>query len=344
MAAWQRIGKVRRVEYSISFPASLAAVEQARRAEALGFSAIGFFDSPALEADVWITIANAVQATRRIEVGTEVLVPQLRHPMAQAAAIATIEQLAPGRLYVGVGTGFTGRKAMGQRALSWASMARFLSEVRGLLAGEDVMIDGEVTRMLHPPGFAPARPVRVPFLVAANGPKGVAVALEFGDGLIFGGPPAAAPEGFAVLQLGLGGILLDPGEAATSPRALERAKMILALQYHLAYDGYHNPPLAVETLPGGAEWLAMIEEFPAETRHLHVHDRHMVELSAHDRAFVERYPGAVAEIAAAAAMTSDRLRETAQALAGRGATRISCGVAFADWERDMERYAAALSL
>jgi hypothetical protein len=88
----------------------------------------------------------------------------------------------------------------------------------------------------------------------------------------------------------------------------------------------------------------MIEAFPPETRHLHVHDRHMVELSAHDRAFVERHPDAVAEIAAAAAMTSDQLCEAAQALAARGATRISCGVAFADWERDMERYAAVLAL
>lgn len=332
------------MEYSVSFPASFAAVEQARRAEALGFSAIGFFDSPALAADVWITIANAVQATSRIMVGAEILVPQLRHPMAQASAIATIEQFAPGRLYVGVGTGFTGRKAMGRPALSWASMARFLGEVRGLLAGEDVVIDGAVTRMLHPPGFAPARPIRVPFLVAANGPKGIAVAREFADGLIFGGPPEAAPERFAMLQLGLGGVLLDEGEALASPRVVERAKMILALQYHLSYDGYHNPPLSVKALPGGAEWLAMIEAFPPETRHLHVHDRHMVELSAHDRALLARNPEAVAKVSAAAAMTPNQLREAARSLAARGATRISCGVAFADWERDMERYAAALAL
>jgi 5,10-methylenetetrahydromethanopterin reductase len=332
------------VEYSVSFPASFEAVEQARQAEALGFTAIGFFDSPALEADVWITIANAVQATSRIKVGTEILVPRLRHPMVQAAAIATIEQLAPGRLYVGVGTGFTGRKAMGQPALSWAAMARFLGDVRELLSGKDVVIDGSVTRMLHPPGFAPARPIRVPFFVAANGPKGIAIARELGDGLIFGGPPQAAPTGFATLQLGLGGVLLDPDETTASPRILERARMILALQYHLAYDGYHNPPLPLGQLSGGTEWLAMIEGFPSETRHLHVHDRHMVGLSAHDRAFVERYPDAVAQVAAAVTMTPDQLRQTAWSLAMQGATRLSCGVAFSDWRDDMERFAGALAL
>jgi hypothetical protein len=125
---------------------------------------------------------------------------------------------------------------------------------------------------------------------------------------------------------------------------LERAKMILALQYHLAYDGYHNPPLPVHALPDGGEWLAMIEAFPAEIRHLQVHDRHMVELSAHDRVFVERHPEAVAGVAATAVMTPGQLREAARSLAARGVTRISCGVAFADWERDMERYATALAL
>jgi 5,10-methylenetetrahydromethanopterin reductase len=333
-----------RVEFSVSFPASLEAARQAQRAEALGFAAIGFYDSPALESDVWITIANAIQATDRIKVGTEILVPHLRHPMAQASAIATIEQLAPGRLFVGVGTGFTGRRAMGRPPLSWASMTRFLKEVKGLLAGEDVVIDGAVTRMLHPPGFAPPRPIRVPFLVAANGPKGIGIARELGDGLIYGGLPETAPKGFALLQIGVHGLLLDEGETPASPRILERAKMLLALQYHLAYDGYHNPPLPVEQLPYGAEWLQMIERFPPETRHFQVHDRHMVETSAHDRSFVEQYPEALAEFAAAAALRPEQLREQVQAVAALGATRLSCGVSFGDWQRDMERYAAALSL
>jgi alkanesulfonate monooxygenase SsuD/methylene tetrahydromethanopterin reductase-like flavin-dependent oxidoreductase (luciferase family) len=37
--------------------------------------------------------------------------------MAQASAIATLEQIAPGRLMVGFGTGFTGRAGMGKKPL-----------------------------------------------------------------------------------------------------------------------------------------------------------------------------------------------------------------------------------
>ena len=198
--------------------------------------------------------------------------------------------------------------------------------------------------MLHPPGFAPTRPINVPFLVAANGPKGIAIARELGDGLIYGGRPEATPKGFPMLQLGVGGILLDDGETLASSRVLEKAKMLLALQYHLAYEGYHNPPLPVEQLPRGAEWLEMVEQFPPERRHLYVHDRHMVEVNAHDRGFVERYPDSVVQFAGGVVFTAEQLRERVQSLVSLGATRVSCGASFGDWEQDMKRYANALAL
>jgi len=83
------------MELGVSYPASFDAVRQAVLAEELGFDTIGFYDSPALEPDVWITIANAMQATKSIRIGAEVLIPHLRHPMAQAAAMATVEAIPP---------------------------------------------------------------------------------------------------------------------------------------------------------------------------------------------------------------------------------------------------------
>jgi 5,10-methylenetetrahydromethanopterin reductase len=59
-----------------------------------------------------------------------VLIPSYRHPMAQASAIATLEQIAPGRLMVGFGTGFTGRAGMGKKPLSLARRARSLRDLR----------------------------------------------------------------------------------------------------------------------------------------------------------------------------------------------------------------------
>jgi 5,10-methylenetetrahydromethanopterin reductase len=332
------------MDYGISFAASFDAVAQARHAEALGYDYIGFYDSPALGCDVWLSIAGALQATRRIQVGAEVLIPHLRHPMAQASAIALIEHLAPGRLYVGLGTGFTGRMAMGQRALSWSYMARFLRQLKGLLAGQDVEIDGGVCRMLHPPGFAPPRPIRAPFLVAANGPKGIEVARQLGDGLIYGGDPALTPTGFAVLQSGAGGFVLDEGESPTSPRILEAAAPWFGLQYHLAYDGFHHGASPVEALPYGDDWLRALQAYPAERRHLHVHEGHAVAVSALDAAFIARHPDALAEFAAEAACTPAQYRERVEAVAATGATRATLRVSFAAWRAEMTRCAMALGL
>jgi len=332
------------MEYGVSFAASFDAVRQAQRAEALGYSYIGFYDSPALGADVWITIAEAIKATHRIQVGAEVLIPHLRHPMAQAAAIATIEHLGPGRLYVGVGTGFTGRMAMGQPPLKWSFMAGFLAAVKGLLAGEDVVIEGAVTRMLHPPGFAPPRPIRTPFLVAANGPKGVEVARKFGDGLIYRGAAASTPKDFSVLELGVAGILLDEGESPTSARVLKTAQPSFGMQYHLAYDGFHHGPGAMEHLPYGDDWLRAVEAIAPEVRRLHIHDQHTVGVNAIDAAFAERHPDALAAFAASAACTPAQLAERVDAAATQGATRITTGVSFHDWEANMARWAKVLDL
>ncbi len=333
------------MEFGISFPSSLDAPGQAALAEDLGFSHVGFYDTPALEPDVWITIANAVQATRRIQVGTQVLIPSLRHPIAQAAAISTVEQLAPGRLFLGVGTGFTGRMAMGQRPLTWASMRRFLSEMRALLAGEQIEIDGATTQLLHhKPDFGSATPIRVPWLVAANGPKGIAVARELGDGLIYGGPHEHVPAGFRTLQMSAGNaIILKKGETASSPRVLKAAQIPFATQYHVVYEGTSSS--AVERLPYGSEWLAALQRHPAEIRHLIVHDLHCVGVTSHDEAFIERHPDTLAEFASQIAITPAMLRERVDAIAALGATRISfASYMEADWTSVLHAYADAVGL
>ena len=78
------------MEIGCGFASSFEAARQAQVAEALGYDYIGFYDSPALEPDVWLTVADALRATERITVGTYVLIPHLRHPLAQASTIATL--------------------------------------------------------------------------------------------------------------------------------------------------------------------------------------------------------------------------------------------------------------
>jgi 5,10-methylenetetrahydromethanopterin reductase len=329
------------MEYGAIFASSFEAVQQARLAEKLGFSSVGFYDSPALEPDVWITIANVAQATSRIKVGSEVLVPHLRHPMAQAAAMATIEHLAPGRLFVGVGTGFTGRMAMGLRPLTWASMRTFLTTVKSLLAGERTEIDGAVTQMLHPPEFAPARPIVVPFLVAANGPVGVRVAREVGDGLIFAGDSRKAPTGFPILKMNTGGIVVGKGETASSPRVIDACRIAFPMQYHLAYEGFTATRL--QDLPYGLEWLETVERHPEDSRHLVIHDWHTVGINHLDADFMARHPDAVAEFVDRTVISPTQLRERIIAISALGATHTTCATG-GDWRAALHAYADAVGL
>ena len=84
-------------------------------AEQLGYERAWLFDTPQQSPDVWMTLGRAAELTDTIGLGPGVLVPSLRHPMSAAAATATLASLAPGRVAVAFGTGFTGRSSMGRR-------------------------------------------------------------------------------------------------------------------------------------------------------------------------------------------------------------------------------------
>src|SRR5713101_6520632 len=124
--------------------------------------------------DISCAFATAADRTTRIGLGPAVLVPSLRHPMTNAAAIAALCSWAPGRVAVTIGSGFTGRMVFGHRGMRWADVAEYVRVLRALLRGEDARWEGRTIRMLHHTTCAPPRPIDVPILIAADGPKGAA--------------------------------------------------------------------------------------------------------------------------------------------------------------------------
>lgn len=98
-----------------SFATSLETPEHIRLAEELGYERALCYDSPALYPDVWMQLIRAAELTDRIILGPGVLIPALRHPMVTASAITTlVDAVGEARVLIGVGSGFTGRMAMGQ--------------------------------------------------------------------------------------------------------------------------------------------------------------------------------------------------------------------------------------
>src|SRR5436190_21923766 len=165
--------------------------------------------------------------------------------MAQASAIATLEQIAPGRLMGGCGNGCTGRAGMGKKPLGLACMRTRIAQVKALLRGDVADIDGGLAQLLASDGWLPDRPITVPVYMAAQGPKARALAKEITDGLISLGAPA---EGFETCLVSTNGTVLDDGEDVTSPRASTAVKPLIALAYHFRYT---SDPESVKALPNG---------------------------------------------------------------------------------------------
>ena len=303
-------------------------------AEELGYHRAWCYDSPALYTDVWVTMALAAARTSTIGLGPGVLVPNLRHVMTNAAATATLVDLAPGRVALAVGSGFTGARCLGQKPMRWKDVTAYVEALRGLLRGEDVAWDGSVIRMMHPDGFGPARPIEVPILVAAAGPKGIAAARAVGDGVFFGGAPDPSAGEFAQAALLTFGTVLDDGENPAGDRVMAAAGHAAAVRLHAMYEW---APDALATIPGGSAWRETTDALPEATRHLSVHDLHLVGVSERDRPFLGP------ELLDGATFTPDALRAQLDGLAAAGVTEIVYQPAGPDIERELRTYMAAAS-
>ena len=325
------------MDISCAFATSLDTPDQIAVAEELGYKRAWCYDSPALYPDVWMALALAAERTSAIGLGPAVLVPALRHPMVNAAAIATLAQMAPGRTAVAIGAGFTGRYTLGQRAMRWADVAAYVRVLRALLRGEEVEWEGGVLKMMQPDGYAADRPVDVPILIGADGPKGHAVARELGDGVFGAGLPPTGDDLPGWRALLAFGTVLGDGESPSDPRVIEAAGHALAVTYHAVYE---RSGAAVDGLPGGATWRAAIESVPVERRHLATHEDHLVRVCDRDMPAVEEGAGALPMLTMTG--TAGDLRARVEQLEASGVTEVAYQPAGPDVEGELERMIAAI--
>jgi 5,10-methylenetetrahydromethanopterin reductase len=324
------------MKLSIGIPPGPGARALAVRAEELGFDRVWLYDSAALYEDIWIHLARIADVTDRIGLGTAVLVPNLRHVMTTASAIATVDRLAPGRLVCAMGTGYTARRVLGQKALSWQFVRTYVEQLQALLRGEVVEVDGKPCQMIHRPELAVERPVDVPILLSAFGPKGLAITREVADGWMGVSPP---PEPFDWAVQLVNGTVLAPGESPGAPRVIDAVGPWQVGAYHMTWE---TQPESLPDIPGGAAWLAQVEsERPEAERHLAAHYSHCTHLSTADRrglaAFGDDVPwhGWVGE--------AEALRERAEAAVNAGTTEILYTPAGDDLLGQTETFFEALS-
>jgi 5,10-methylenetetrahydromethanopterin reductase len=321
------------LQLSCAFATSMTTPEHVAVAETLGYERAWLYDSPALYPDVWMSLARCAERTAVIGLGPGVLVPSLRHPMTNASAIATLVELAgEDRVAVAVGTGFTGRFTLGQKPLRWADVVHYVRVLKGLLRGDVVEWEGAKIQMIQPEGFGAPRPIEVPFLLGAAGPKGIAAAKEIADGVFLAG--AGAVPGFTWEANLFFGTVLDEGEEPGCDRAIEAAGHGASVFYHFWSENGRD----MAELPRGLDWVEAYRDVPADVRHLAIHDRHLIAVNERDRPFV------TGELMTAlgSVFRPAELRERLAGLEAAGVTEIAYQPAGPDIPRELEAFAAAV--
>jgi 5,10-methylenetetrahydromethanopterin reductase len=190
-----------------------------------------------------------------------------------------------GRVAVAIGSGFTGRLTLGKRPMPWRQVADYIRCLKALLAGETALWEGAKIRMLQLPGFGAERPIDVPILIGADGPKGLAVAAELGDGVFSAALPQPEAAGVTDWRALLSfGTVLDEGEDLNSPRVIDAAGPAAVVLYHSTYE--RGGATAVDALPGGQAWREAIEAYPETERHLVIHEGHLIKANPRDEPHV----------------------------------------------------------
>jgi 5,10-methylenetetrahydromethanopterin reductase len=188
-------------------------------------------------------------------------------------------------------------------------------------------------QMLHPGSSAPARPIDVPVLIGALGPKGRAVAQLHDGGFATTTVEGIEPGMFDWVAFLYWGTIVDPDESLDGERVQAAAGPGGALAYHATYELFGAD--AVAGIPGGAEWLAVVNALPVDERHLAVHVGHCIDLNDADRSAWAVTGGALLP-GTTVTGTAAEVRARVDDLSAQGVTEIVYQPCGPDIRRELE--------
>jgi alkanesulfonate monooxygenase SsuD/methylene tetrahydromethanopterin reductase-like flavin-dependent oxidoreductase (luciferase family) len=212
-----------------------------RRAEDLGFHAAYTYDHLSWRSfrdGPWFaalpTLAAAAGVTERIRLGTLVTSPNFREPVTLAKDLMTLDDLSDGRVTLGLGAGTTGFDAAvlggeGWSARERADRLRDFTALLDRLLTEPAVTHDEGHYRAHEartiPG--PVQSPRVPFAIAATGPRGLRLAARYGQAWVTTGDAAVGEDGAPAASRAAVGAQVARLEAACAetgrdPRSVER--------------------------------------------------------------------------------------------------------------------------
>ena len=285
------------MDFGVCVASHIGDIDYVEHAESLGFSHAWLADSQMLWSDCYATLALAATRTSRINLGTGVAVSGTRPAPVNAAGIATINALAPGRTFCGVGSGNTAMRIMGKKPQRIKEFDEYLGVLRPLLSGaEAVHDDGQpVVHIMPDEGFVNFE-APIPLYVSGFGPRALGLAGKHGDGAITAVPRSGADmeRVWHLIEAGARQagraldrdayyttaltciVVLEAGEAVDSKRVKAQCGAMAAAGIHFAYDQYrnfgHQPPNALANI--WDDYVALMDAAPAERRHQRIHAGH----------------------------------------------------------------------
>lgn len=147
------------------------------------------------------TLTAAAMVTERIKLGTFVATPNFRHPVSFVREVTALDDISDGRLLLGLGAGSAGfdAKVTGAPELTptqrFDRFGEFTELLHTLLTSDKTDWHGEyytAVQARSTPGSV--RRPRVPFVLAANGSRGLRLAARYGEGWVTTGGPPGGPE------------------------------------------------------------------------------------------------------------------------------------------------------
>lgn len=150
---------------------------EAHVAEECGFSHLTIVDQQNLDRDVYVLMVAAAQATSRIEIGQGVTIPASRHPSVTANATCSVNEIADGRVFLGIGSGGNALRSMGRKARPLQELRATVEFIRKYTSGAEAEFQGN---LMHSEWIR--QPLRI--YMAASGPKSLQLAGELADGVI----------------------------------------------------------------------------------------------------------------------------------------------------------------
>jgi alkanesulfonate monooxygenase SsuD/methylene tetrahydromethanopterin reductase-like flavin-dependent oxidoreductase (luciferase family) len=283
--------------------------------ENLGYDRGWVPDSQMIWSDCYATMALAATYTSRIKLGTGVSVTGTRIAPVTASSIASINQIAPGRIFLGIGTGNTAMRVMGFDPIPAKEFREYLRVVRALLHGEEVEYTYRgktraITLLHQEMGFFDTEHP-VPMYVAANGPMALEAAGAYGDGRTSYPfePTQVMQASLARLRKGAQDVgrelpndfmttavsfasVLKPGESPSSDRVIDEVGHMVTCVYHYFYEEYlrtgRDDFVDSSIQNEWGEYLDFVKKLdvPPEKLHQRLHLGHCTYLLPEERRFV----------------------------------------------------------